>query len=80
MPELMGLVKSRQKSSGLSVERYANKIGITAGAMYHYLNGTRESVSLSSIRKMATFYHGINDTEMLQALAQYALGLETIPS
>lgn len=75
MAQLMKLLKARQETSQMSVESYANAMGLTAGALYNYLNGKRGTISLESIRKMATFYNAQSDKEMLTALASYALGI-----
>lgn len=76
MAELMRLIKSRQENSQLSVEGYANAMGLTAGALYNYLNGNRETISVEALRKMARFYSQKSDAEMLSALASYALGID----
>lgn len=80
MAELMKLLKARQENSQMSVESYANAMGLTAGALYNYLNGQRKTVSLEAIRKMAKFYSGRSDQEMLSALSSYALGIDEIAS
>lgn len=78
MAELMKLLKARQENSRMSVESYANAMGLTAGALYNYINGKRETISLEAIRKMAKFYGSQSDKEMLAALASYALGVDSV--
>ncbi len=76
MAHVVAIIKSRQENSGMSVERYANSMGITTGALYNYFNQNRSEISTSSLQKMGRFFAHQGDDEVLTALASYALGVD----
>jgi hypothetical protein len=73
MAELVEMLKARQ--GDMSIEVYANKMDIRGATLYRYYSQER-SISLSSIRKMAQYFHCHGDMEMVQALGAYALNLD----
>lgn len=72
MADLMRMIRQRQGEK--SVEEYANMMGIRGATLFRYYNDERE-ISLEVVRKLAKFYSDSGDTEMVQALGSYALGL-----
>lgn len=73
MADLVKMIRSRQ--GDMSIEEYANKMGIRGATLFRYYNEER-SIRLDVVRKMASFYRGQDDNEMVQALGAYALGFD----
>jgi hypothetical protein len=73
MAELVEMLKARQGE--MSIEVFANKMDIRGATLYRYYSQER-SISLSSIRKMAQYFHCQGDEEMVKALGAYALNLD----
>lgn len=82
MTNAVELIKDRQMKSDMSVERYANTIGITAGTLYHYFAKRREEIDTSVLQRLGRFYADQGDIELLSVLASYALNVngEFIPA
>lgn len=78
MADFVAVVKDRQTRSGMSVERFANTIGMSAAALYNYMSGERQTISNSSLRLFAHYFRQQGDTEALNKLVAYATGLDDI--
>lgn len=72
MAEIVKMIRSRQDEAGLSIEKYANRIGITGAALWRYYETDRE-MNLKVIRAMGKFYQQQGDQEMINALKEYAV-------
>jgi plasmid maintenance system antidote protein VapI len=70
MAELVKMIQERQGQ--MSIEEYANKMGIRGATLYRYYNQERK-ISIEVVQKLAQFYKNQNDTAMLNALSSYAL-------
>lgn len=68
--ELMKKIEQRQ--GNLSNEKYARNFDISGSTLFRWRKGER-SPDLGAIRGMARYYKQVGDTEMLEALSQYAL-------
>lgn len=75
MAQLVKMIKQRQ--GDMSMEEYANKVGLRGATLSRYYNEERE-IGLTAIRKLA-LYHA-DDPEMLRALSSYALGMDPTSS
>jgi len=71
MAELVEMIQDRQGKT--SIESYANQIGIRGATLYRYYNKQRD-MSLEVIRKLIQFYRQQGDTEMVDALKEFAVG------
>jgi AcrR family transcriptional regulator len=76
MANAVELIKDRQVKSNLSVEKYANQIGITAATLYHYFSRRREQIDTTVLQQLGKFYAQEGDVEALSALASYALDVK----
>lgn len=76
MAELVKMLRARQ--GDMSIEVYANKMGLRGATLSRFYNQER-SISLPSIRKLAEYFREQGDMEMVQAISAYALGFN-LPS
>lgn len=77
MAELVEMLKVRQ--GDMSIEVYANRMDMRGATLSRFYNQER-AISLASIRKMAQYFQGLGDSEMIQALSSYALNLDVSPN
>jgi len=68
--ELMEKIGRRQGKE--SNERYARNFDVSGSTLFRWRKGQR-SPNLDALRGMAKYYKQVGDTEMLDALAEYAL-------
>lgn len=79
MVTLMEMVEARR--GDLSFEDYARELGLKTSVLYKYVKeqGNRD-MSLPNFKRIAQYYHKKGDTEMVDALVQYATGLDVTVS
>lgn len=74
MAELMNVIDGVRKHYSLTQEKFAGRVGLTLNTYSRQKRGALR-VGLDSVRLYATFAFQNNETEMLQALSEYALGI-----
>lgn len=74
MAQIVKLIKARQESTDMGIEEYANHIGIRGVTLWRYYNLERR-ISLPIVQRLAKYYNDMGDSEMVNALASYALNL-----
>jgi hypothetical protein len=71
------MLKERQETSGLSPEKYANRIGLTTNSFYKltrsYETSPRYLTTIITSR-LGRYYSQAGDYEIVAALAELALG------
>lgn len=74
MAELMNVIDGVRKQHSLTQEKFAGRVGLTLNTYSRQKRGALR-VGLDSVRRYATFAFQNNETEMLSALSEYALGI-----
>lgn len=79
MAELVKMIQERQGQ--MSIEEYANRMGIRGATLYRYYSEERE-IGLAVLRKLIRFYKDQGDTNMVEALTEYAVedGASSLPN
>lgn len=77
MAQLVEMINKRRQNESLSYEDYAHRMGLKSSVLYKYIKerGNRD-MSIKNFRAMIRFYYGSGDKEMVNALVQYATGLD----
>lgn len=75
MAQVMELIERERQKTGLSAERFANKIGVTSTTYSRQRNG-RQVLGLESLQLYAKYFRKVGNNELLKAMAAYAVCLE----
>lgn len=75
MAAVMDLIEKTRKEQSLSKEFFAHTVGITSATYSRQLNG-HHALGLDSIKAYAQYAKDTGNTELLKALAAYALTMD----
>jgi transcriptional regulator with XRE-family HTH domain len=75
MAEVMELIEQEREKSGLSAERFANQIGVTTTTYSRQSRG-KQGLGIDSIQLYAKYFRKVGNTDLVRALAAYAVCLE----